>query len=110
MAYYAPVIFIETPIFTRDVKALLADEEYGELQQLLANHPDRGDVIAGTGELRKVRWSLPGRGETRWVSRIYFWRVNGIPDFDAGYLHKGEKVDLTPADKKLLRKIVETWK
>ena len=104
------MIFIETPIFTKDVKALLADEQYGELQQLLANHPDRGDVIAGTGGLRKIRWTLPGRGKRGGSRIVYFWRVSESQILLLAIYGKGEKVDLTPADKKLLRKIVETWK
>jgi hypothetical protein len=56
------VIFVETPVFTRQVKELLSDESLAELQWFLATQPDAGDVIQGTGGLRKVRWVLHGRG------------------------------------------------
>ncbi len=49
------MVFIETPVFTRQVVELLTDEGYGEFQQCLAAHPLMGDVIQGTGGLRKVR-------------------------------------------------------
>ena len=49
------MIFIETPIFTADVCVLLSDEEYAALQQHLVAMPDAGDVVAGTGGLRKIR-------------------------------------------------------
>jgi hypothetical protein len=55
------VIFIETPIFTNDVKAMLPDDDYRQLQQVLADRADAGDLIPSTGGLRKYRWSLPGR-------------------------------------------------
>jgi hypothetical protein len=49
------MVFVETPIFTTDVQALLSDKDYAALQRHLVSHPDAGDVIAGTGGLRKVR-------------------------------------------------------
>ena len=56
-----PMVFIETPIFTADVKALLPDESYSKLQLALAERPMAGDLIPGTGGLRKIRWALPGQ-------------------------------------------------
>lgn len=110
LAYCASVIFIETPIFTEDVKALLSDEQYGGLQEFLANYPDYGDLIPGTGGLRKIRWALPGRGKRGGARVVYFWRVSESQILMLAIYGKGEKVDLTPADKKQLRKIVENWK
>ncbi len=50
--------FIETSIFTRQVTALLSDDEYSLLQIALAAHPDMGATIPHSGGLRKVRWSM----------------------------------------------------
>lgn len=55
------MIFVESPVFTRQVAELLDDEDYSELQQFLVSQPDAGDVIQGTGGLRKVRWVTAGR-------------------------------------------------
>ncbi len=57
-----PVIFIETPVFEEDIQQLMPDETYAECQQHLADHPEVGDVIQGTGGIRKMRWNLPGIG------------------------------------------------
>ena len=57
------MVFIVTPIFTADVQALLSDKDDAALQRHLVSQPDAGDVIAGTGGLRKVRWTTPGRGK-----------------------------------------------
>ncbi len=48
------MVFIETPIFTADVRLLLSDDEYGALQEHLVAHPGAGDVITGAGGLRKI--------------------------------------------------------
>ncbi len=53
------MIFIETPVFTRQVQELLSDEGYAGFQWHLALNPKAGEVIQGTGGLRKVRWSAP---------------------------------------------------
>lgn len=96
----APVIFVETPIFTLDVRDLLSDDEYSDLQQFLIADPDAGDVIQGTGGLRKVRWSAAGKGKRSGVRVIYYYA-------DAAYqfrmiliYKKGIKDDLTAAEKK----------
>jgi len=56
------MIFIETSVFTREIKDILPDEDYRMLQTALMYKPDAGDIIRGGGGLRKVRWNLPGRG------------------------------------------------
>ena len=66
------MIFVESPVFTRQVNELLSDEEYAELQQFLATQPDAGDVVQGTGGLRKMRWALGGKGKRSGVRIIYF--------------------------------------
>jgi hypothetical protein len=52
--------FIETSIFTRLLKALLTDDEYTELQNVLVENPEQGDIIKGGGGIRKLRHALPG--------------------------------------------------
>jgi len=55
------MILIETPVFTREIMRLLPDDEYRELQAALAKIPEAGDIIAGSGGLKKIRWSVPGQ-------------------------------------------------
>ncbi len=57
------VVFIETPIFTADVKSILSDDDYRELQTYLSDNPDAGDVIKDAGGLRKIRWKAKGKGK-----------------------------------------------
>jgi hypothetical protein len=47
--------FIETPTFTRLILELLTDDEYRELQNLLIEDPERGEIIKGGRGIRKVR-------------------------------------------------------
>jgi hypothetical protein len=52
------MVIIETSIFTKHIKQLMSDEQYRELQEALVNCPDLGDIIRGSGGLRKVHWKL----------------------------------------------------
>jgi len=47
------MLFIETSIFTKQIKELVSDEEYCQLQQDLLVQPDRGDLIKNGGGIRK---------------------------------------------------------
>lgn len=64
--------FIETKLFTRLVQDYLADDEYRELQTLLIEQPEVGDVIPGSGGVRKLRWKAPGRGKRGGYRVIYY--------------------------------------
>jgi hypothetical protein len=105
----APMIFIETPAFTADVKTLLPDESYAQLQRELIARPTAGDVIPGTGGLRKIRWRLPGQGKRGGARVIYYWRTSQSQILLLAIYGKGTKSDLTAADKRLMRQIVENW-
>jgi hypothetical protein len=67
--------FIETKLFTRLSSELLSDDQMRELQMALIAHPDAGDVIPGTGGLRKLRWRAPGRGKRGGYRVVYFARL-----------------------------------
>lgn len=66
--------FVEAPLFTRLVGEYFTDREYAALQKALSENPDLGDVIPGSGGVRKVRWGTRGRGKRGGVRVIYFVR------------------------------------
>lgn len=103
------MLFIETDIFTEDVKKLLDDDDYHKLQVFLATQPDYGDLIQNTGGLRKIRWLSGGRGKRGGVRVIYFHRTR---EFEIRLLliyRKGIKDDLSANEKTILKKIIERW-
>lgn len=67
--------FIETKLFTKLVQEYLVDDEYARLQKAIAEDPDAGAVIKGSGGVRKLRWGLPGRGKRGGVRVIYYVRL-----------------------------------
>jgi hypothetical protein len=91
------------------VRLLLSDDEYGALQEHLVTHPDAGDVIAGTGGLRKIRWASMGKGKRGGVRAIYYYVVSEAQIRMILIYRKGIKDDLTPKEKTVLRKINAEW-
>ena len=67
---------IETLTFAADADKLWSEEERLEFFEWLANNPDAGDVIPGSGGCRKVRWSRAGSGKRGGVRVIYFTRLS----------------------------------
>jgi hypothetical protein len=67
--------FVETKLFTQLVQDYFTDEEYAALQQAIVDRPEAGDVIRGSGGVRKLRWGLPGRGKRGGVRVIYYLRL-----------------------------------
>jgi mRNA-degrading endonuclease RelE of RelBE toxin-antitoxin system len=100
------VELIETSIFTKQVRAALSDDEYRELQLYLVLQPDAGDLIPGSGGLRKVRWRLTGRGKRGGVRVIYFWKSGAGQLYLLCLYAKSEHSDLTTRELRLLRAMV----
>ena len=62
---------IEAPLFSKQWPDYWTEEEHGAFMSYLANEPDVGSVIPGSGGCRKVRWSLDGKGKRGAVRVIY---------------------------------------
>ena len=101
------MVIVETSVFTRRIVALLTDDEYRKLQVVLANRPNAGAVIAGSGGLRKIRWTIEGRGKRGGVRVIYYWAVAQERIVMLFVYAKNERADLSTDQLGILRKIVE---
>ena len=66
---------IETPLFSRYWPDYWTEEERGEFAAHLAENPEAGDVVQGSGGCRKVRWQHQGKGKSGGVRVIYFNRL-----------------------------------
>lgn len=106
MAYSLCMVFIETPIFTRLILELLTDDEYRALQLSLAERPEQGDIIRGSGGIRKIRAAAKGKGKRGGIRVIYYWlTAQGQIYMLLAYL-KNRKDDLTSEELAVLRALV----
>lgn len=101
--------FIETPTFTRQILAIATDDELKELQHTLITQPEKGDLIQGTGGLRKIRMALGQQGKQGGARVIYF-----LTSVDVIYLilayPKSAKDNLTTSEKAALKTLTQQLK
>ena len=86
---------METHEFLRVTKKLMDDVERAELVLYLAYNPTVGDVIPGSGGVRKLRWGLEGRGKRGGARVIYFFHDMEMPLLLLKVYAKNEQEDLS---------------
>ncbi|OGA57917.1 MAG: toxin [Betaproteobacteria bacterium RIFCSPLOWO2_12_FULL_67_28] len=98
-------VFVELPAFERFWASYLDDVAFAKLQQALMKDPGAGDVIEGTGGLRKMRFAdVRRRKGTRGGLRvIYYWWSAGMQFWLYTMYGKDELDDLTPKQRKALK-------
>jgi mRNA-degrading endonuclease RelE of RelBE toxin-antitoxin system len=101
------VELIETPTFTRQMTALLSDEDYGEFQSRLAANPGLGALIKGGGGIRKIRVAVGSRGKRGGARVIYYWAVRKDVILLLYAYPKNVSADLTPRQVAQLGKVVK---
>ena len=101
------VELLETPVFTRQIMALLSDEEYRRFQSQLAANPAIGSLIKGGGCIRKARLGVGSRGKSGGAPRYHYWasRKNLILLLYA--YPKNATANLTPKQTTQLAKFVK---
>ena len=101
--------FIETSIFTRQIKTIATDDELKALQIELIAQPEKGDLIQGTGGLRKIRMATGQQGKSGSARVIYFLASAEVIYLVLAYA-KNEKESLTAAEKADLKKLTQLLK
>lgn len=102
-------LFVELPAFARHRPEYLDDEAFRSLQEFLLRHPEAGDVIEGTGGLRKLRHGDPrrGKGKRGGLRVIYYWWDGGHQFWLFTLYNKDEMADLNAAEKKQLKSMLK---
>ncbi|RUO21279.1 addiction module toxin RelE [Aliidiomarina iranensis] len=95
---------VELPEFQKRASSLLNEDEIASIINYLAAHPQSGDIMQGTGGIRKLRWSAQGRGKSGGVRVIYYYHSGAVPLFLLTVFGKGEKANLSKAERNDLAK------
>jgi mRNA-degrading endonuclease RelE of RelBE toxin-antitoxin system len=101
------VELIETSAFTRQITALLSDEEYSGFQSRIAANPELGALMRGGGGIRKVRVAVGSRGKRGGARVIYYWAVRKNVILLLYAYPKNVAADLTPKQVSQLAKVVK---
>ena len=103
----------EVPEYIRQAEKLLTVAERQDVLSYLAAHPKSGDLIEGTGGIRKLRWGRGGRGKSGGVRLIYYYHSELMPLYLITLFAKNEQENLSKAERnelaKLVDVLVEAW-
>ena len=103
--------FIIMEVFDRLWDSMnLDDDNLRELQSILTVNPHKGDIIVGTGGARKIRSALPDTGKSGGIRVIYFDKAHMQKLYLLLCYPKSKQDDLTPEQKRQLKKAIETLK
>jgi hypothetical protein len=104
------VTFVETKVFSKRISGMISDDAFAEFQLELAQDPDKGPVIEGTGGLRKVRCKLEGRGKSGSLRIIYLY-IKVKSDIHLVFVFaKKESATLSAEQKRQLKSVVDAIK
>ena len=100
----------EMPEYVRRATKLLSESERSELIDHVAANPRAGDLVQGTGGIRKLRWARGGRGKSGGLRVIYYFHSEALPLYLLTMFGKGEKADLSQVERNELAKLVQVLK
>lgn len=105
---------VELPSYIRLAEKLLSAQERQDLVDYLAGNPKAGDIMEGTGSVRKLRWRRGGQGKSAGVRVIYYYHDDLMPLYLLTLFAKGDKGNLTKAERNDLASLVDVltniWK
>ncbi len=109
-----PISVMELAVYKRRADELLSEAEQSAVVDLIAFDPTCGDLIPGTGGLRKVRVGRSGSGKRGGARVIYYFYNGDFPAVLMALYAKNEKSDLSARDRSAmagsLKEIIASWR
>ena len=99
--------FVYLPAFDRSAEGLLTDDEMREVELQLLENPLAGDLVAGTGGVRKLRVAFPGRGKRGSGRVIYLYVARQERVYFLLLYSKNQTPSLSNAQKHQLKQLVQ---
>jgi len=97
----------ELPEYIRKADKLLSHTERFDVVSYLAAHPKSGDLMEGTGGVRKLRWGRGAQGKSGGVRVIYYVHSDAMPLYLLTLFAKNERANLNKAERNELRELVD---
>ena len=106
MAVTPPMAVVETEEFLNQSKAILTETERSDLVAHLGANPEAGQLVPGTGGVRKIRWATPGQGKRGGARVIYYYHNERLPVFLLSAYAKNRKANLSKAERNTMKRLV----
>jgi len=101
------ITIAETDSFLKKSSKLLPAEDKENLISYLSEHPNAGDVIQGSGGIRKLRWAKGNKGKSGGFRVIYYFHNESMPLYLLAIFSKNEKINISAEEKHSLSKAVK---
>lgn len=106
-----PLITVaETPEYLRSAEKLLPAADRMDVVEYLAANPKAGDLMQGTGGVRKLRWARSGRGKSAGLRLIYYFHSEAMPLYLLTVFGKNDRPNLSKAERNDLAGLVRVLK
>jgi len=100
---------VETPAYLRSAKdAKMSDEERETIVTLIAENPEAGEIMPGCGGARKLRFAKAGKGKSGGYRVVTYYAGADSPAFLLTVFSKGEKANLTKAERNALAEFTKS--
>jgi hypothetical protein len=101
---------IETESYANSVRAAgLTEQERLQISNYISANPTAGDLMQGTGGARKVRFAGRGKGKSGGYRVVTYYAADDVPVFLLDLFAKGDKVNLTKAERNQLARFWRRW-
>jgi hypothetical protein len=100
------ITVVEAREFQRRAERCMSDEERGAFIAYIAENPEAGDIMVGTGGVRKVRWGVGSRGKSGGVRVIYYYHNLQFPLFLLTVFTKNERENISQSEKNELKRLI----
>ncbi|MGA7721510.1 MAG: type II toxin-antitoxin system RelE/ParE family toxin [Ignavibacteriaceae bacterium] len=108
------ITVVELPEYIKKAEKIFSEDDREELLYYLSFNPKAGNLMQGTGGVRKLRWASKGKGKSGGSRIIYFFYNESIPLFLLTIFGKNEKINLSKAERnelaKLVKELVKSYK
>jgi hypothetical protein len=103
----APMTVVETAEFLRHATKLMADSDREELVAFVGANPEVGQIIQGTGGVRKTRWAREGMGRRGGTRVVYYYHNERLPLFLLSAYAKNRKANISKAERNAMKRLIQ---
>ncbi len=102
----APMTVVETAEFLKHATQLMPDSDRQQLVAFVGANPEAGEIIHGTGGVRKIRWAREGMGKRGGTRVIYYYHNERLPVFLLSAYAKNRKANLGKAERNAMKRLI----
>jgi hypothetical protein len=97
---------VETAEFLKHSARFMSDSEREELVAFVGTNPEAGEIMPGTGGVRKIRWARESMGKRGGARVIYYYHSEQLPVFLLTAFPKNRKANLSEAERNAMKRLV----